>query len=295
MKKHIAVLGLGNMGAGMARRLLGSGFPVTVYNRRREISADFATAGAKVATTPAEAARGAELVLSMVSDDEAARAVWLGTNGALTDIAAGTIVVESSTVTPDWVEELGAAASAKNCPVLDTPVTGSKMQANSGQLLFLVGGSAEVLEKARPVLQAMSRDIMHLGPLGSGARMKLINNFVAAVQVAALAEAIALIDRVGLDAVQGLSVLTNGAPGSPLVKTIATRISEKRYETQFAARLMEKDLRYATRMAHGVGLALTTAEPATWLFREAVLHGFGDQDMASVVEPLLVRRKSGAA
>ena len=295
MKKNIAVLGLGNIGAGMARRLLGAGFPVTVYNRRREISAPFATAGAKVANTPAQAAREAELVISVVSDDEAARAVWLGANGAMTDINAGTVVVESSTVTPDWVEELAAAAAAKNCPVLDAPVTGSKMQANSGELLFLVGGSPEVLENVRPVLQAMSRDIVHLGRLGSGARMKLINNFVAGVQVAALAEAFALIDRVGLDAAQGLSVLTNGAPGSPLVKTIATRISEKRYETQFATRLMEKDLRYAARMAQSAGLVLATAEPAARLFHEAVLHGFGEQDMASIVEPLLQRRKSGAA
>lgn len=295
MKNHIAVLGLGNMGAGMARRLLGAGFPVTVYNRRREISAPFARDGAKVAATPAEAAREAELVLSMVSDDEASRAVWLGSNGAMTAIGAGTVVVESSTVTPDWVQELAAAAAAKNCPVLDAPVTGTKMNANSGELLFLVGGSADVLQKARPVLQAMSRGIVHLGPLGSGVRMKLINNFVAGVQAASLAEAIALIDRVGLDAVQALSVLTNGAPGSPLVKTIATRISEKRYETQFAARLMEKDLGYATRMAQAAGLPLTTAEPAARLFHEAVLQGFGEQDMASIVEPLLVRRKSGAA
>ena len=295
MTKHIAVLGLGNMGAGMARRLLSAGFPITVYNRRREMAAPFQAAGAKVATTPAEAARGAELVLSMVSDDEAARAVWLGAHGAMTDIDGGTVVVESSTVTPDWVEELAAAAAAKNCPVLDAPVTGSKTQANSGELLFLVGGPSEVLERARPVLQAMSRGVVHLGPLGSGARMKLVNNFVAGVQVAALAEAIALIDRVGLDAVQGLSILTNGAPGSPLVKTMATRISEKRYETQFAARLMEKDLRYAARMAQGAGLALTTAEPAAQLFHNAVLAGFGEQDMASIIELLFARRKSGAA
>lgn len=295
MKKHIAVLGLGNMGASMARCLLNAGLPVTVYNRRHEVAAPFADLGAKPAATPAEAAHGAELVISMVSDDRASRAVWLGPNGAMSKIDAGTIVVESSTVTPDWVEELAAAAFAKNCPFLDAPVTGSKMQANSGELLFLVGGPGDVLERARPVLRTMSRDIVHLGPVGSGARMKLINNFVCGVQVCALAEAIALIDRVGLDPVQALGVLTNGAPGSPLVKAIATRISGKQYETQFAARLMEKDLRYAARMAQSVGLELTTVEPASELFHNAVSRGFGEQDMASVAEPLLKKQKSGAA
>jgi 3-hydroxyisobutyrate dehydrogenase len=295
MKKHVAVLGLGNMGAGMARRLLHSGFSVIVYNRRREVAAPFADAGANVASTPAEAAKGAELIVSMVADDEASRAVWLGANGALSNIDPGTIVVESSTLTPGWVEQLAAAASEKGCPMLDAPVTGSKMHANAGELLFLVGGSADVLEKARPALRAMSRDIIHLGPIGSGARMKLVNNFVCAVQISALAEAIALISRVGLDPAQALSVLTNGAPGSPLVKTIAGRISDKQFDTQFAARLMEKDLNYAARMAQSVGFSLRTLEPAAQLFHDAVVRGLGDKDMAIIIEPLLEKRQSGAA
>src|SRR5471032_910989 len=177
-KPRTAFLGLGIMGSGMARRLLVNGFPLTVFNRNAEKSKPFANEGAHVATSPREAAENAEIIVSMVADDIAARSLWLGENGVLAAAKPGTICIECSTVTVNWVRELAVAAVAKKCELLDAPVTGSKTQATSGELNFLVGGNSATLEKVRPVLAAMSKAIIHLGPTGSGALTKLINNFV---------------------------------------------------------------------------------------------------------------------
>jgi 3-hydroxyisobutyrate dehydrogenase len=283
-EKSVAFLGLGLMGSGMAGRLLAHGFNVTVYNRDPQKASPLAKAGANVANSPREAAQGAGLIVSMLADDVAARAVWLGENGALAGAAPGTVLVESSTITVHWVSELAAAAAPKGCELLDAPVTGSKTHAAAGELTFLVGGSASALETARPALAAMSRGIVHLGPSGSGALLKLINNFLCGVQVASLAEAIALIEKGGLDRAKALEIVTNGAPGSPLVKTLSARMTAPDYTPNFLLRLMAKDLAYAVAEGHKLSVDLATAAAALGLFKQAAASGHGAQDIAAVVE-----------
>jgi 3-hydroxyisobutyrate dehydrogenase len=222
----------------------------------------------------------------MLADDDASRSVWLGPSGALAGARPGAVLIESSTVTPAWIDELAAAAARAQCDLLDAPVTGSKSHAASGELLFLAGGDAAVLDRARPVLAAMGRETMHLGPIGSGARLKLINNFVCGVQAASLAEAVALVEACGLDRAQALAVLTNGAPGSPLVKAVAPRMAARDYTVNFALALMKKDLAYAQREAARHQMALATAAAAERIFQEAIDAGHGSRDMAAVVEPL---------
>ncbi len=243
--RSVAVLGLGSMGSGMAHRLLGAGFAVTVYNRTASRAESLRVAGARVAATPREAASGADVIIAMLADDPASRGAWLGENGALAGAKKGAVLIDSGTLSPAWIGELAAAAEAHGCSFLDAPVTGSKPQAESGELLFLVGGEAATLNAVRDVLAPMCRGVVHLGPHGSGARMKLINNFVCGVQAAALAEAIAVIEHSGLDRVQALDVLANGAPGSPLVRTLGGRMASRDYRTNFAVDLMAKDLTYA--------------------------------------------------
>lgn len=272
------------MGTGMARRLLSTGFPVTVYNRSRKKAEALLAAGATVAASPREAAAKARFVISMVADDVASRAVWLGEDGATAGAAPGTVLIESSTLSVGWVHELAAAAAGHQCEFLDAPVTGTKPHAASGELLFLVGGPTEALESARPVLAAMSREIVHLGPMGSGAVMKLVNNFLCGVQAASFAEAMALIDASGLDREQAARILGNGAAGSPLIKTIWTRVSGSDLTPSFILRLMAKDLRYSTEAARQRGLTLTTAAPAIAVFEDAAKNGYGDQDFAAVIE-----------
>ncbi len=284
-KPRIAFLGLGIMGSGMARRLLANGFPLTVFNRNAEKSRPFANEGANVASSPREAAGKAEIIISMVADDNASRSLWLGENGALAAAKPGTICIECSTVTVNWVRELAAAAAQNKCEFLDAPVTGSKIQAAAGELNFLVGGDSATLEKARPVLAAMSKTIIHLGPAGSGALVKLINNFVCGVQIASLAEAMAMIERSGLDRAKALEVLTGGAPGSPLVKAVSARMTAPDFTPNFLLRLMAKDLGYAIQEGGKLSVDLVTAKAALEDFQKAIAAGHGEKDIAAVVEP----------
>jgi 3-hydroxyisobutyrate dehydrogenase len=270
------------MGAGMASRLLSKGFDVTVWNRSPDKADALVALGAKVAKTPGEAAGAAQFILTMLADDTAARQVWLGENGALSGASKQATLIESSTITVDWITELSAAAANRGLDLLDAPVTGSKPAAAAGELTFLVGGSPTVLEKARPVLAAMSREIIHLGPNGSGALMKLINNFVCGVQVVALAEAVAAIERSSLDRDKAVGILTGGAPGSPIVKMVAARMVARNYDPNFPLKLTTKDLRYAQ---HQLG-SMDIAAAAQHTFERAVAAGFGDKDFSSVIEVL---------
>ena len=286
----IAFLGTGTMGGGMAGRLLDAGFNITVWNRRRNRTEALVARGARSAATPRAAAADADLVISMVADDAASRAVWLGPDGAIAGATRGAVLIESSTLSPVWIAELAAEAAKAGCDLLDAPVTGSRTHAASGDLLFLVGGAAATLERARPALATMgSRGIVHLGPTGSGARMKLINNFVCGVQAAALAEGIALIERLGLDLAKAFPVLADGAPGSPLVKGVGARMLNHDYHVNFALGLMHKDLTYAMAEGARAGVPLRTAETARNLFADAIAAGFSSTDFAAVVEPLRQR------
>ena len=193
-------------------------------------------------------------------------------------------------MSPDWIVELAQLVAARGALCLDAPVTGSKGHAAAGELMFLVGGDAAVLERMRTVLAAMSRATVHLGPLGSGARMKLVNNFVCGVQAAALAEGLTFAEACGLDPAAATEVLANGAPGSPLVKAVSARINARNYDVQFLLPLMKKDLTYAMTEAQRWGVPLRTAEVARDLFDSAIRAGWADADFAAVAEAIPGRR-----
>ena len=285
-KISVALLGTGTMGGGMAANLLKAGFPLTVYNRTRAKAEPFTTQGARIADTPAAAVKGARLVLSMLSDDNASRAAWAGDEGALAATELGAILVECSTASPAWVAELAALARARGFTLLDAPVTGSRVQAEGGQLTFLVGGSEEALAAIRAPLEAMSKEIIHLGPVTSGAKMKLLNNFLCGVQVASLAEGMVWLEHSGLDRDKALQVLKSGAPGSPLLAGISARMVNEDYTVNFLLRLLSKDLAYAHAAAAQSGVELSTAANAQALFDRAAAAGYGEKDMSAVVEVL---------
>jgi 3-hydroxyisobutyrate dehydrogenase len=281
---RIAFLGLGIMGAGMAGRLLDAGFPLTVYNRSASRAHALEAKGARVAESPLAAASDADIVFSMVADDAASRATWDGEHGALAGARPGTIVVECSTVTVGRVRELADAAARGGCTFVDAPVTGSKMQAAAGELLFLVGAEDATLARIRPALEAMGKTIIHLGPVGSGALVKLINNFLCGVQAASLAEAIAVIERSALDRDRTVQAIVNGSPGSPVMKTLANRILADDFSPNFYLHLLAKDMGYAIAEGQSRGVPMTTATTALEMLRSAMAHGDGDRDMAAVVQ-----------
>jgi 3-hydroxyisobutyrate dehydrogenase len=283
---RIAFLGLGIMGTGMTRRLLGAGFSVAVYNRNPAKSAAVVADGAREAASPRAAAAGADIIFSMVADDVASRSMWLGEEGALAGAGKNAVIVECSTLTVAWVTELAQTVAATGREFLDAPVTGSKNAAAAGELNFLVGGSDAGLEKIRPAFRAMGRTVTHLGPAGSGAFVKLVNNFVAGVHVAAIAEAYAMIQRSNLDPAKALAILADGSVGSPVTKMVAGRMAAADFAPHFPLKLMAKDLGYAIGEASARGQTLATATTARECFRAAIALGHGDKDMAAVVLPM---------
>ena len=289
-KSTVALLGLGTMGHGMAANLLKAGFPLTVWNRTKAKAEPLAQMGATVVDSPAHASSGASVVIAMLSDDEASRAAWLGHDGALAAMSSYSIAVECSTLSPGWIAELHAAVTARGLRMVEAPVTGSRPQAEAGQLNFLVGADEETLGAVTPVLRCMSKEILHLGPIGCGAQLKLINNFLCAVQVTSFAEALAWMERTGLRLDTALDFLKRGAPGSGILSAVSERMTRRTYDVNFLLRLMAKDLRYARAAAARLGIDISMSSPAQEMFRQAQDQGWGEKDMSAVAE--VVRQRA---
>lgn len=290
MKPSIALLGLGTMGRGMAANLLKAGFPLSVWNRTKAKAEFLTDTATTVADSPAQAVKNSAVVVAMLADDAASRSAWLGQDGALAAMPTGSIAVECSTLSPDWIRELHKAVTHLSLRMAEAPVTGSRTQAEAGQLNFLVGTDDETLAAITPVLQCMSKEILHVGPVGSGAQLKLINNFLCAVQVTSFAEALVWMEQTGLRLDSALDFLKRGAPGSGILSAMSERMTHRIYDVNFFLRLMAKDLRYARAAAAQLGVDVSTSSPAQELFRQAEDQGLGDKDMSAVVE--VVRRAS---
>lgn len=287
MIKNVTLIGLGNMGTGIAQNILKAGFDLTVYNRTAAKAEPLARLGARVATSPSEAAREADIVISIVSDDEASRQVWLGETGVLDSAGKDAILVESSTISHTWVRELASLAAERGLAFLDAPVNGGPSMAAAAQLKIMVGGKAEVLDRARPVFTSYSEQITHMGPNGAGTMTKLINNMMTGVHLVALAEALHTAERAGLNLEQVVSVVTNAGPASPIVKMKAPLMAARSYgEPSFLLRHIRKDVTYALRLAEELDAPLTTASAAREMYRMAGELGYDDADFAAVFEAL---------
>ena len=278
----VAFIGLGAMGAPMAGNLIDAGFTLRVFNRSAQRAAPLVDRGAVVCASPAEAVRGADFVVSMVSDDAATRAVMLGDDGVVPAIVPGTVIVDSSTNTPRIAREIAEAAGAHGGHYLDAPVSGSIAQARGRELVFMVGGDAPALERARPLLEAMGRMIRHAGPSGAGATLKLVNNMVSGTVNAALAEAVSVIEAAGLDAGVALEVLAEGAAGCRLTKTKIPKMLARDFSAQFQLGLMEKDLRYFLSLADELDRPVQIAALVRGQFQAARRAGLGGMDVSAV-------------
>ena len=248
----VAFIGLGAMGSRMAMNLLGAGFKLRVFNRNKEKTRPFADKGVEVCDSPAAAAKGAEFVCSIVSDDVASREVMLGADGKSGVIGAaaqGTIILDSSTNTPALARELAKTAAARGVIYLDCPVSGSMAQAQAKELVILVGGDKAAFDKAQPVLTAMGRMVRRIGDSGAGATLKLINNMLGATLTAAVGEAAMAAEAAGLDRDATVEVLAEGAAGSRIMRVKLPKIFKRDFSTQFQLELMEKDLRYFLALA----------------------------------------------
>lgn len=283
--ERVAVLGLGIMGGGIAANLLKAGYPVTVWNRTASKAEPLVALGAAAAATPREAAADADVVIACVGDDVASRATWLGSDGALAGAKPGAVLIETSTLTPDWVRELAALAADKGCDFLDAPMFGSREAAATGQISLAIGGDQAVFERVKPLLESFTRRLMYLGKTGTGATYKLINNMMGAVHAACAAEGLAMAEAAGLDIQAIAPLILEGPAASRMVQMKLPRMVERRYdETDFSLKWMEKDVVYAMALAEQVGVPLTIAPAALALYRRALEKGFSDEDLAVVAE-----------
>ena len=249
----VAFIGLGNMGHGMAGRYLEAGFEVAVWNRSKAKAEDLIARGARWAASPRDAADGADAVVTMVADDEVSRHVWSGKDGAVAVMKPGTLAIECSTVSYRHALDQSRELGARGLTYIDCPVTGLPDTAASGKLTLLVGADPADLEKARPFLTPISSTIRHFGPVGTGTVYKLINNLLGAVQIASLAEGIAVAEKAGLDMKLVLEAVETGAAASPQVIRHSRRMVNRDFaEIGFTPTLRLKDAVYAVALAENL-------------------------------------------
>jgi 3-hydroxyisobutyrate dehydrogenase-like beta-hydroxyacid dehydrogenase len=248
-KQTIGFIGMGLMGSRMALRILEAGYPLTVYNRSKDKTQPLARRGARVADTPRDLATECEIVMSSVADDAALEAVMFGPEGALAGARTGTLFIEMSTVSPSTTRRISEAAKAKGALMIDAPVSGSTPQAEQGSLLVLVGGDQDVYQKARPILDFLSRETYYMGPSGAGVTMKLVVNALLGLGLQAMAEAIILGGKAGLDKDRLLDVLGQMTVIAPAHKSKLENVRQERYPVAFPLRLMYKDFGLVLRLA----------------------------------------------
>jgi len=278
----VAFIGVGAMGSRMAMNLHSAGHELRVFNRSQEKTRQFADKGIKVFDSPAEAAKGAEFVCSIVSDDVATREVMLGASGVLAGAARGTIVLDSSTNTPAMAREVAKAAAAKGVVYLDCPVSGSLAQAQGKELVILVGGDKAAFDKAQPVLSAMGRMVRRIGDSGAGATLKLINNMISAVSQAAIAEGALVAEAANLDRAAAQEVLNEGAAGSRIMKMKLPKMFKRDFSPQFALELMDKDVRYFLSLAAEVDRPAPLAALTRSLYQSAKRAELGKLDSSAI-------------
>jgi 3-hydroxyisobutyrate dehydrogenase len=283
-KKKIGLIGLGLMGRPMGMNLLKAGHSLMVWNRTASRAEELVAAGAKLAKTPQEAAAGADFILTMVSDPPALEEILWGANGAMQAIRRGSIYLDCSTISPALARKIAAACAERGARFLDAPVTGGDWGAKKGELVFMVGGDAEALKEAEPILGVMGKKWFHLGPNGAGQTIKLAMNMILALQVDALAEALALTTRAGIQGEKLVEVLQSSMGRSGLLDVKAPNLLKGEYVPSFPLRLMHKDLGLALDLANQLGVAL----PATAAARETYNYVKGaakeDLDYSAVMK-----------
>lgn len=293
---QIAFIGLGHMGLPMARNLLKNGHSVTAFDLVTEAVTSLAAEGAKAATSAAEAVRDASVIVSMLPASRHVEGLYLGEGGLLEKITPGSLVLECSTIAPDSARKVHGAAATRGIALLDAPVSGGTAGAAAGTLTFMVGGKAEALDKARPILEAMGKNIFHAGPDGAGQVAKVCNNQLLAVHMIGTAEAMALGVANGLDPAVLAEIMRQSSGGNwslekynPWPGVMDTAPASKSYSGGFMAELMAKDLGLAQEAAQVTGNSTPMGALALQLYRMLLKQGDGKLDF-SAVQKLFVEK-----
>jgi 3-hydroxyisobutyrate dehydrogenase-like beta-hydroxyacid dehydrogenase len=282
---RVGFIGLGIMGSRMAANLRRAGHDLTVYNRTRATAEAWAAEhGAAVAATPAEAGAAADVVITMVVDGDQVSEVLLGPGGVAEGAAPGTLCVDMSTIAPSQTRAIGSALAERGLSLLDAPVTGSAPRAEDGTLTIMAGGEPEDFERAQPLLETMGELVLHVGPLGQGEMLKLVNNAVAAANAATLAQALVVAKATGVDLKALVAVMGAGSGGSTMLTLKAGPMLEHDYTTLFKLEHMLKDVRLCLEEGQTAGVPFPVAAATREALNAAMGRGHGDDDFAAVLE-----------
>lgn len=286
----VGLVGLGLMGQPMGLNLLKAGFSLTVWNRTGSKAAALVAAGAKLANSPREVAAASDLLITIVSDPPALEGVLWGAagtgqdSGALGALRPGSIYIDSSTVSPVLARKIAGACAERQISFLDAPVTGGTWGAEKGELVFMVGGDAQVLKEAEPVFSVMGKRWFHLGPNGAGQTIKLAMNLILALEVDALAEALALVTAAGLQGEKLVEVMQSSMARAAVLDVKAPLLLKGEYPPSFPLRLMHKDVGLALDLAKETGVTLPAAAAAYSIYSAVKADAKEDLDYAAVMK-----------
>ncbi len=283
MPQKIAFIGLGIMGQPMALNLLKAGFPLTVFNRTRSKAEPLERTGARVASSPAEAARDAEIVMTIVSDTAAMEEMVLGKGGILETIREGAVLIDSSTISPTASRKFACHLAGKGAKMLDAPVTGSKHGAAAGELTFMIGGDRDVLERVMPVLKILGKKHIYCGANGAGLSAKLAQNAIQATMVEIFCEGFVLAVKAGIQPQTMFEIVQSSLARAALTDFKAPFIFKGDFTPYFPLKLMHKDLELAMEAAYSQNIPMPTAAAAKEVYGAAKAQGKGDLDYAAVI------------
>jgi 3-hydroxyisobutyrate dehydrogenase len=282
VKPAVGLIGLGLMGRPMAANLLKKGFEVTVWNRTASRAQPLMAQGARLAATPRAAAAAADILITIVSDPPAVEQVLWGEEGVLGGLQRGNVLVDSSTVSPDLARRAAAACAERGVEFLDAPVTGGTWGAEKGELVMMVGGTAETLARVEPVFAAVAKRWFHVGAHGAGQTVKLAMNLLLALEVDALAEALALAGAGGVAGERVVEVMQSSMGRAPVLDVKAPMLLEHNYAPSFPLRLMHKDLRLALELAGQLGVRLPAGEAVRDVYGSVLDAAKEDVDYAAI-------------
>ncbi len=287
-KTKVGLIGLGLMGQPMGMNLLRAGYPLTVWNRTAPRANELVALGATLAVSPKEVATSSDVLITMVSDPPALEGVLWGTNGkdsgALTSLKPGSTYIDSSTVSPALARKIASACAERKVRFLDAPVTGGDWGAKKGELVFMVGGEAETLKAVEPILGVLGKRWFHLGPAGAGQTIKLAMNLILALQVDALAEALALVTGAGLKGEGLVEVMQSSMARSGVLDIKAPNLLNGEYKPSFPLRLMHKDLGLALDLGNQIGVALPATAAAREVYSYVKSSAKEDLDYSAVMK-----------
>ncbi len=282
MALKVGLIGLGLMGKPMGQNLLNAGFVLTVWNRTPEKAKDLADRGAHLAANPRDVASRSDVLIVIVSDPPAVEDVLWGANGAIDGLPPGSVLIDSSTISPELARRAAAACSERSVDYLDAPVTGGDWGAKKGELVFMIGGKENVLERVKPVLSVLGKKFFLLGPNGAGQTVKLAMNLLLALEVDALAESLALVTAGGVPGERLIDVMQSSMARATVLDVKAPSMLKNEFPSSFPLRLMHKDMRLALELARQKGLNLPAGEASYATYSAVKDKSKDDPDYAAV-------------